>query len=307
MDAFAIPLCLQFCRVGDWRNLTTRTESSLHEIADGRPKLTSDSDQVAMKHLPYYFRILCSAPYGVVRRITGRTCSGYAAMVPYLRDKVGLEIGGPSRIFAKRHLIPVYNLCQRVDNCNFGGQTIWSSSFKDSGFDHRVGEQIVAEGSELRGLPDGKYDFVLASHVLEHIANPLRALLEWKRVLKAGGGLFVIVPDKRRTFDHKRPFTAIEHIESDFQANTQEDDLTHVDEILAMHDLSLDPLAGSRQSFRERCLQNHSFRAMHHHVYSPEVLGLMLQRLGLRVLSLSAERPYHIIGFAQKVGSENAN
>jgi SAM-dependent methyltransferase len=259
------------------------------------------------EHWQYYFRILCSAPYGVVRRITGRTCSGYSAMVPYLRDKVGLEIGGPSRIFAERHLIPVYSICQRLDNCNFGGQTIWSGSFKDSGFDHRVGEQFVAEGSDLHVVPDGKYDFVLASHALEHIANPLRALTEWKRVLKAGGALLVIVPDKRRTFDHKRPFTTIEHLESDFRAITQEDDLTHAEEILALHDLSLDPLAGSREEFRERCLQNHSFRAMHHHVFSLEVLGLALQRLGMRVLSVATERPYHIIGFAQKVNGESAN
>jgi len=101
----------------------------------------------------------------------------------------------------------------------------------------------------------------------------MRALREWKRVLKVGGALLVIVPDRRRTFDHKRPFTTIEHLESDFQANTPEDDLTHLDEILALHDPSLDPFAGSRQQFRERCLQNSCFRAMHHHVYSPEVLA----------------------------------
>lgn len=251
-------------------------------------------------HWQYYFRALCSAPYGMVRRITGRTCRDYSAMVPYMRDKVGLEIGGPSRIFIEGHLIPVYNLCQRVDNCNFESQTIWSNAVKDSGFDHRLGERFVADASDLSLLPEGKYDFVLASHALEHIANPMRALREWKRVLKVGGALLVIVPDKRRTFDHNRPFTTIEHLELDFRSNTQEDDLTHLDEILALHDLSLDPLAGSRQQFRERCLRNHSLRAMHHHVYSPDVLGRMLQRFEMRVLSLATERPYHIIGFAQK-------
>ncbi len=265
------------------------------------------ADLPLRRYWRYYLRILRSAPYGMVRRITGWTYRDYSAMVPYLRDKVGLEIGGPSRIFAKRHLIPVYNLCQRVDNCNFDSQTIWSGTVKDSGFHHRLGEQFVADASDLSILPDDKYDFVLASHALEHIANPMRALREWKRVLKVGGALLVIVPDKRRTFDHKRPFTTIEHLESDFQANTQEDDLTHLEEILALHDLSLDPLAGSRQQFRERCLRNQSVRAMHHHVYSPEVLGLMLQRFDMRVLSLATERSYNIIGFAQKVSSQISN
>ncbi len=153
----------------------------------------------------------------------------------------------------------------------------------------------------------GSYDFVLASHVLEHVANPLRALREWKRVLKPEGVLLVLVPDKLTTFDHRRPFTTIEHLEADFRANTQENDLTHVDEILALHDLSLDLPAGSPEAFRERCLQNHSFRAVHHHVFSLEVLGLALQRSGLRVLVLATERPCHIVGFAQKVSSESAN
>ena len=258
-------------------------------------------------HWRYYFRALRSVPYGIVRWITARTCSDYSAMLPYLRDKAGLEIGGPSRIFIGGHLIPVYNICQRVDNCNFESQTLWSSTVKDSEFDRRLGERFVAEASDLSTIPDCKYDFVLASHALEHIANPMKALREWKRVLKVGGALLVVVPDKQRTFDHKRPFTTIEHLESDFQMNKQEDDLTHLDEILALHDLTLDPGAESRQQFRERCLRNHSLRAMHHHVYSLDVLGLMLQRIDMQVLSLAVERPYHIAGFAQKLSSLNSN
>ena len=261
--------------------------------------------QSVVKHYPYYIRELSGLPFGAYRRLTRGRYQGFPIMEPFFAGKDGLEIGGPSRIFAEGHLLPVYKLCQRVDNCNFESKTIWSATFKDSGFDHRLGERLVVEASNLSTSPDGKYDFVLASHVLEHIANPMEALREWNRILKVGGAMLVIVPDKQRTFDHKRPFTTIEHLESDFQANTQEDDLTHVDEILALHDLSLDPLAGSPQQFRERCLRNHSFRAMHHHVYSSEVLGLMLQRFDMRVLSLATARPYHIIGFAQKVSSQS--
>ena len=228
-------------------------------------------------------------------------------MVSHLRDKAGLEIGGPSRIFSKGHLIPVYNLCAQVDNCSFASQTIWSTAFRDQEFDRRIGYRFVIEASDLSSLPDDKYDFVLASHALEHIANPLRALQEWQRVLKPGGVLLVIVPDKRKTFDHKRPFTTIEHLESDFQLNTEEDDLTHVGEVLALHDLSLDPLAGSQEQFRDRCLRNRCFRGMHHHVYSSEVLSLMLQRSNMRVLSVAVECPYHLVAFAQKVRAQFSN
>ncbi len=44
------------------------------------------------------------------------------------------------------------------------------------------GIQYVRDATDLRGIPDSKYDFVLASHALEHIANPLKAMSEWTRV-----------------------------------------------------------------------------------------------------------------------------
>jgi SAM-dependent methyltransferase len=163
-----------------------------------------------------------------------------------------------------------------------------------------LGKQFVAEACDLKTISNGMYDFVVASHVLEHIANPLRALQEWKRVLNKGGTLLVVVPDRSGTFDRKRPFTAFEHIEADFRQNVSEDDLTHLDEVLALHDLSLDPLAGSREQFRDRCVQNPSMRAMHHHVFTPDVVALMFSQLQMRVLNISVERPYHIIALGQK-------
>jgi len=104
-------------------------------------------------------------------------------MAPYLTGKYGLEIGGPSGIFCSGHLIPVYSLCRGIDTCNFSAQTIWSEPTNLLKFGPRPGKQFVAEASDLSMVPDETYDFVLASHVLEHIANPLRALQEWKRVL----------------------------------------------------------------------------------------------------------------------------
>jgi SAM-dependent methyltransferase len=221
-------------------------------------------------------------------------------MEPFLVGKRGLEIGGPSAIFSSNRLIPVYDRCLGVDSCNFSPHTIWTSSAGQTGWGTKFGRELVAEACDLSIVADETYDFVIASHVLEHIANPLRAMAEWRRVLRTHGALLIIVPDRRYTFDHKRPFTTFEHIEADYAANTGEDDLTHLEEILSLHDLGVDPLAGSREQFRNRCLQNLAVRAMHHHVFSPEVLSLMFEGLDLRVLNLTRERPYHIIGFAQK-------
>jgi SAM-dependent methyltransferase len=221
-------------------------------------------------------------------------------MERYVTNRIGLEIGGPSPIFGEGRLIPVYDRCRRIDNCNFSSQTIWGSIGGNDGFGLRLGKQIVAEACNLAGIADGTYDFLLASHVLEHTANPLRALQEWKRVLAPGGGILIVVPDKLHTFDHRRPFTSIEHIQADYRASVSEDDLTHLEEILALHDLSLDPAAGSPEDFRKRCMENLQIRGMHHHVFSPETVADMFGALGMRIVNLTVEKPFHVIAMAEK-------
>lgn len=256
--------------------------------------------RAAVKHYPYYVELLSRIPFGTYRRLTGSKCRGYSSMEPFLVDKRGLEIGGPSRFFHANRLVPVYDRCREIDNCNFSARTIWKNSSRKTSVATKFNREIVAEASDLSAIPDATYDFVIASHVLEHVANPLRALLEWRRVLRANGALLILVPDKQNTFDRKRPFTSFEHIQVDFAAGVGEDDLTHLDEVLALHDLRLDPWAGSPRQFQGRCLQNASVRAIHHHVFSEEVLALMLEHIGMRTLSIARERPIHIIAFAQK-------
>lgn len=272
--------------------------TSIRSLLETRAYL--EKVRLLIDHYPYYVTRLHQLPYQTLRLITRRKCRAYSVMEPFLRNKYGLEIGGPSAIFCKNKLIPIYDRCREIDKCNFSSETIWSGAADRIGSGPQSGKQYVAEACDLSVIRDGIYDFVLASHALEHVTNPLRALKEWKRVLTRGGALLVVVPDKRTTFDRKRPFTSFDHLEADFQANTPEDDLAHVNEILALHDLDLDPLAGSRPQFRERCLKNTSIRAMHHHVFSPEVLILMFNSLPMRVLSISIERPFHIIAFTQK-------
>lgn len=259
---------------------------------------------MAMEHYKYQVSRLRGFAYAAFRRIRRGKCRGYSIMEPFFAEKCGLEIGGPSPIFGKHRAVPVYDRCQRVDGCNFSSNTIWGDKSANARYIPCLGQECLAEASNLSNIPDSTYDFVLASHVLEHVANPLLALLEWNRVLVPGGAILVMVPDKRNTFDHRRSITTFEHIEADFQANTGEDDLTHLDEILALHDLNLDPGAGSPKEFRERCIQNARFRAMHHHVFDPQLLQRMFERLGMRALVAGFEGPCHVVGFAQKLVPE---
>jgi SAM-dependent methyltransferase len=75
-------------------------------------------------------------------------------------------------------------------------------------------------------------DYVASSHVLEHVANPLAALAEWYRVLRPDGIVYLVVPDRRHTWDHTRQLTPVEHMVDDFIHGTTPCDATHIDEFV---------------------------------------------------------------------------
>ncbi|SRR5581483_7946470 len=70
---------------------------------------------------------------------------------------------------------------------------------------------VVAPGDVLP-FADGSLDFVLSSHVMEHFFDPIKALKEWRRVVRPGGFIFGIVPHKERTFDLERPRTPLQEL-----------------------------------------------------------------------------------------------
>ena len=69
---------------------------------------------------------------------------------------------------------------------------------------------ILGNGAELP-LRDGAMDGIHCAHLLEHLHDPEKALLEYCRVLRQGGVLVVRVPPYDASFyddwSHVRPFT----------------------------------------------------------------------------------------------------
>ena len=161
--------------------------------------------------------------------------------------------------------------------------------------------QYIHDATDLATIAEGSYDFLLASHILEHVANPLRALQDFRRVLKPKGHLLIAVPNRLRTFDHRRPVTEFAHLEADLAANTGEDDMTHLEEILALHDLEMDKPAGSPEEFHARCLRNGEVRCMHHHVFDLALLDRALRYAGFRPLYGTDVWEIHVLIFAQRI------
>jgi SAM-dependent methyltransferase len=223
----------------------------------------------------------------------------FVEFVPHFRGKRGIEIGGPSEIFSERGCYPIYPIAAEVDQVVFASATIWDKGFRD----RAPGRKIVEEGADLSFEKTGfLYDFVLSSHSLEHMANPLKALVNWKSLLAPNGIFFLVLPDPRYTFDHKRPVTPFEHLLQDYARQVPESDLTHLDEVLQLHDLSMDPDAGSPEEFQARSAQNHTNRCLHHHVFSLASGVRALEHSGYRVLRTDKLYPFHLVFIAQPVG-----
>ncbi len=69
--------------------------------------------------------------------------------------------------------------------------------------------------AEAHALPveAGSQDYVVSSHVVEHLPNPIAAFLEWKRVLKPGGIILMIVPvPGAHPPDAGRPIVTLEEL-----------------------------------------------------------------------------------------------
>lgn len=241
----------------------------------------------------------------------------YRAVVPYhlryfshcksvFERGIGLEIGGPSSIFDSRGSIPVYPVAAHIDNCNFGGSTVWEGSIREGNtfvFDQQKspGRQYVIEASHLYGINDASYDYVLSSHCIEHLANPLLGLSEWIRVLKEGGLLVLVVPHKDGSFDHRRPVTSMNHLVQDLLDHTDETDQTHLDEILRLHDLSMDSGSKDFKTFESRSNRNTENRCLHHHVFDARLAIDMLDYMRLQLLAVEIFRPFHIVLVAKKL------
>lgn len=264
------------------------------------------------RHLsPQQLALLKTAYYRIFPR---KKILHYKIYKESLINKYGLEIGGPSRIFKTGEgILPLYSIVGNLDACNFSTNTFWEGTIK-AGVTYayeknrKVGYQYVCDATDLVDIESEKYDFVLASHVLEHIANPLKAIAEWMRVLKKDGLILLIVPHKDGTFDHRRPVTLFSHLLEDYRYNMQENDLTHVPEILELHD----PPLGLGEDFnacKQTLFNNYKYRCVHHHVFSTRLIIEIFNYFNIHIVSIDLHKPYHIIILGKKqahgVGEDN--
>lgn len=138
-------------------------------------------------------------------------------------------------------------------------------------YGEKLGEQFICEASNL--CINKKYNAIISSNCLEHIANPIKAISNWLDHLNNHGVLFLVLPRKDSNFDWRRPDTTFDHILEDHKNNIDEDDLTHLDEIIKFHDFQKDCGLVNKSKKINIFKENKKYRQIHHHIFNLELLS----------------------------------
>jgi SAM-dependent methyltransferase len=171
----------------------------------------------------------------------------------------------------------------------------------------------------LGPLGERRFDVVIASHVIEHLAAPIAALREMRRVLAPGGRLVLVVPDRTLTFDAGRSPTPLAHLLAEHAAGVSEISVGHIREFCAaihagppIHPAEVrdghdpDRLDAERIAWHRR-------RTIHVHCWRPEELaagiaGLVAANLvsfRLADLYLADDEPCFEFGLVLEADAEN--
>ena len=219
-------------------------------------------------------------------------------------DQFGLEVGGPSALFNFKSAFPIYLHAKMIDGVNFSNNTIWEGEIQQGNlykyYKNKQGFQFIGEASDLSAVKDERYDFVLSCHSLEHVANPIKALKDWSRVMKQHGRLVLVLPDKEFTFDHYRSITTLTHFIEDYKNNITELDETHFEEVIALHDFKHDAFVQSKEELIKRTKLNIENRAVHHHVFNLDLVKELLVYCDFEMIHQQTYPPFHLVSVAQK-------
>ncbi len=125
----------------------------------------------------------------------------------------------------------------------------------------------------LQALADASTDFAVASHLLEHLADPIGLMGDIFRVLRPGGVLLILLPDRHLTFDRLRPPTSIEHLIAEHDAGVTEVDDVHIEEFVratAPIDTPQSLYLSDDSDERQRQIQVHRHRSIHAHCWDQD-------------------------------------
>lgn len=139
---------------------------------------------------------------------------------------------------------------------------------------------VVDDGESLATVPAASQDFIIANHFLEHCEDPIGTIETHLAKLNPGGVLFYAVPDKRYTFDFRRPVTPLEHMVADHEQGPERSRSEHYREWATLVDETPDTDGETPEEWavrRARELEDAKY-SIHMHVWTQaEFLKLVLE------------------------------
>lgn len=182
------------------------------------------------------------------------------------------EFGGPSPLFED-----YYKVFPNIDGYNLFENNYWQKEFKETykGSGKQFNQDIVNIQTET------KYDLILCSHIIEHIANPILALRRWSKILNENGLILPIIPDKSQMFDCRRPLTGMNHLAMDYFNRVEESDETHIKEAIELFENN----GGyDYENYVKSSKDNFKYRAIHHHCFDIRLVERMFSTSGYNVI-----------------------
>ena len=146
-----------------------------------------------------------------------------AVVTAHLRGK-GYEFGAGPRPIP----IPVEAAVTYVDQFDYS-HTVDGGSYAAFANDMSdfVEIDLIDSLDRMDNIADQSADFIIASHVIEHVRDPIGVLKNAHQKLARGGSLVLVVPDKERIFDLPRPTTTLDHLLADHLQPSRDRDFEH--------------------------------------------------------------------------------
>ncbi len=130
----------------------------------------------------------------------------------YLDGLKGLEIGAS--------LLNPFGLNTR--NVGLNIETFIEADLRDTGKTLKL--DIISDSSSIP-VPSESEDFIISSHVIEHSPDFIKTLVEWYRIVKKGGIIFMIVPKRTaHKTDALLPVEDWRHFFRDYRINATFDE-----------------------------------------------------------------------------------
>ncbi len=163
-------------------------------------------------------------------------------------------------------------------------------------------DHVLPQGQSLAKAlaPEGPFDYIIASHVIEHIPDIVTWLDDIHSLLVTGGVLSLVVPDKRFTFDVNRRTTDVSAILDAYHRRLVRPSFGHIYDFSSrtIHGVDARKIWSGETAYRDvtrtdcadpdlmafefanRVLATDEFVDIHCHVFTPVSFLAILDRLG---------------------------